>query len=127
MTDLTRRYDAGRRPQDPPGSDIAGLLDDAHRTLSAPDLADLLLSVGRAAEPLSSGEPPHEPAASAPLPASPEVAGYLTRLTRVLAVWAAGSREGRSVPARVRLAAWLADQLDEVAARPRGAAVPAAG
>ena len=122
MSDLSRRYDAGR-PHEAPGRDIAGLLDEAHRTLPAPDLAELLLGVERAAAPLSQGRPPRD---TLPLgPASPEVQGYLGRLVGVLGAWAADEREGASAPARVRLGRWLRDELDDVAARPRGAAVPA--
>ncbi len=125
MSDLTRRYEPGRRPPEPPGGDIAGLLDDAHRTLPAPELAELLLGVERAAAPLTRGHAPDEPSAVAP-GAGVEVQGYLARMVAVRRAWAASDSEGDSGPARVRLGLWLRDELDDVASRPRGAAVPAA-
>jgi hypothetical protein len=125
MSDLIRRYEPARRPPEPPGGDIAGLLDDAHRTLPVPELAELLLVVGRAAAPLTEGEAPREPAALAP-GAGAEVHGYLARMLAMLRAWSMSDSEGGSRSARVRLGLWLRDELDDVASRPRGAAVPTA-
>lgn len=104
-------------------SSLARLLDDAHRDLPSPELAQVLLGLERAAAPLSAGEPPRESQASAP-GASPEVQGYLSRLVGTLSL--AADRDERRPPARVRLGEWVREYLDDVAARPRGAAVPAA-
>jgi hypothetical protein len=125
MSDLTPGYGARTGLLHPQEGDIAGLLDDAHRTLPATELAEVLLGVGRAAAPLSVGEPPRE-TRQAGVDSSPEVRGYLGRLVDVLCACAATEREGMSAPDRVRLGRWLRDELDDVAARPRGAAVPAA-
>jgi hypothetical protein len=107
---------------DNPQWSLAALLDEAHRDLPAPELAQVLLGVERAAAPLSDGEPPREARAAAP-GASAEVQGHLSRLVGVLSLWA--DRDGGRPPARARQGEWVRHYLDDVAARPRGAALPA--
>jgi hypothetical protein len=110
---------------DHPRWSLAALLDEAHCALSAPELAQVLLGVERAAAPLTAGEAPQDARAVAP-GASVEVQGYLSRLVGVLSLWAASDRDGARPPSRVRLGEWVREYLDDVAARPRGAGVPAA-
>jgi hypothetical protein len=100
-------------PQDAPTTRevIADLLDDAHASLSTQQLAALLLAVRRMTGPANGllaavGRPPLEPAA----------AGYLRGITRALAAGPGPDGAGR----------WLDGYLDDVAARPRGSALPKA-
>ena len=123
------------RPYVPPAADIVvsdaladavQLADDAHRVLSSEDLAGLLvaaraltarLSEGRAlprpAHRLDEGRPGLSSAARA----------YLRPINVCLYRASRGSGPAQA-PTLVRLAARLDDHLDEVAARPKGCAVP---
>jgi hypothetical protein len=97
-----------------PWTRIAEVLDEAHAELPAPDLAALLLAVEARVEPLERG------AGEAPLPRlSAPAWDHFAPLERLL-LRAAGPGEAAS---RQRLAARLREYLDELAARPRGAAV----
>jgi hypothetical protein len=85
---------------------IAGLLDEAHASLSTRDLAALLLAVRRmTGAPDGLLQPPAR---------SPGAEAYLAPITRALAAAAAGADD---------LGPWLEGYLDEVAARPRGSAL----
>jgi hypothetical protein len=97
-----------------PSPRIAEVLDEAHAELPAPDLAALLLAVEASVEPLERG------AGEAPLPRLTAPAWDHFATLQPLLVEAAGPEQTAS---RRRLAAWLRDYLDELAARPRGAAV----
>jgi hypothetical protein len=90
---------------------IAEVLDEAHAELPAPDLAALLLAVEATVEPLERG------VGEGPLPrlASPAWDHFAT-LQPLL-------RRAAGGPAQRDLAARLRAYLDELAARPRGAAV----
>jgi hypothetical protein len=104
-------HDSRRTRLTPPGAAsitdaIAGLLDEAHASLSTRDLAALLLAVRR-----MTGAPD---GLLRPPPRSPGADAYLAAITRALAAAAAG---------RDDLGPWLEAYLDEVAARPRGSAL----
>ena len=91
---------------------IVDMLDDAHASLSTQELAALLLAVRRMTGPANGLLP--SPAGAPPL--GPGAAGYLGSITRALA---AG-------PGLDGIGAWLEAYLDDVAARPRGSALPKA-
>lgn len=97
---------------------VATLLDTAHAELATPELAELLLSLEEPASRLVAAErPPDE----APASLSPPAMAVVLPIRRLLHE-ASGSG---SPEARARLGGWLVDYLDEVAARPRGAALAA--
>ncbi len=101
--------------QTTPWTRIAEVLDEAHAELPAPDLAALLLAVEARVEALERG------AGEAPLPRlSAPAWDYFASLEPLL-LRAAGP--GEEAVSRHRLASRLRDYLDELAARPRGAAV----
>jgi hypothetical protein len=93
---------------------IMDLLDEAHAALSTQDLAALLLAVRRMTGPANGLLPTPASAPRASLGRAP--AGYLGPITRALA--AGSGMDG--------VAGWLEAYLDDVAARPRGSALPKA-
>ena len=95
----------------PSGRRLEALLDDAHAALSADELAALLVSVRRMTGPADGLVRPGAPGLSETARA---------RLEPVL-------RELAAAPdAPDELGAWLRDYLDDLAARPRGSALPQA-
>jgi hypothetical protein len=109
---------------DPAGA-LARLIDEAHAALPTPDLAELLLAVTRAIEPLGRGRRPAAPRPGSLPPAgraSPAVRVYLRPIRVALDLGA--RHDGRqSEEALRRLHARLLAHIEEVAARPRGAVV----
>jgi len=99
-------------PQDAPTTRdvIADLLDDAHASLSTQQLAALLLAVRRMTGPANGL------LATAGQQLEPAAAGYLRGITRALAAGPGPDGAG----------SWLDGYLDDVAARPRGSALPKA-
>ena len=91
---------------------IADLLDEAHASLSTPELAALLLAVRRMTGPANG----LLPSAGIGPSLGPGTAGYLAAITRALATG----------PRLDGLDGWLEAYLDDVAARPRGSALPKA-
>lgn len=120
-----------REPPAPPGlradpvGTLARMIDEAHAALPTAELAELLLAVMHAIEPLRRG---HRPAAPRPGPppsagrASPAVRVYL-RPIRVALDLAARHDGPQSAQALRHLHARLLAHIEEVAARPRGANV----
>jgi hypothetical protein len=97
---------------------VARLLDQAHAELPAPELARLLLALEEPAGRLAAAKDPIE---GVSVTLSPPALAVLLPIRRLLEDASGdGSPEGRS-----RLGDWLIDYLDEVAARPRGAALAA--
>jgi hypothetical protein len=90
------------------------LLDEAHASLSTQDLAALLLAVRRMTGPADGLLPARTSAPRASIGHAP--AAYLGVMTRALAAGAASDGVG----------GWIEAYLDEVAARPRGSALPKA-
>ncbi|MGD9695483.1 MAG: hypothetical protein AB7V42_07485 [Thermoleophilia bacterium] len=100
---------------DPRLSTIATRLDRAHAELPTPELAQLLLALEQPAARLSEAQNPYAADTSS---MAPDALAALLPIQRDLA-GAARSRERR-----VSMGRWLAAYIDEIAARPRGAAVP---
>jgi hypothetical protein len=106
---------------------IAGLLDGAHAELPTRELAALLLALERPAAQLAEAAYPDLEAEDAPMALSPLAQARLSPIRQLLRLAAAGeSGGGGDAGERARLGDWLRQYLDEVAARPRGAAPPAA-
>jgi hypothetical protein len=107
---------------DPVGA-VISLIDEAHESLQADDLADFLLRVRPALAMLLSDPVPHLRDVRADAAPSPAVAVYLGPISagvvRVTGIYGEDTR--RALVGRLLLA-----YVDEVAARPRGCAVPVA-
>jgi hypothetical protein len=104
---------------------IAGLLDGAHVELPTRELAALLLALEGPAAELAAGGHPDLEAGVPPLGLSPLAQARLSPIRQLLRLAAAGgTNTGRDAGQRARLGDWLRQYLEEVAARPRGAAVP---
>jgi len=120
-------HDNGRLQVPAPGEPehlagpIAGLLDGAHAELPTRELATLLLALERPAAQLAESGDPDLNAGEAPLALSPPALVRLVLIRGLLGAAAGSADAGR----RARLGGWLREYLEEVAARPRGAAVPA--
>jgi hypothetical protein len=93
----------------PSGRHLAALLDDAHAALPADELAGLLVSVRRITGPADGLIRPSAPRLS------DAGRARLEPVVRELAA-APGTPDG--------FGSWLRDYLDDVAARPRGSALP---
>jgi hypothetical protein len=109
-----------------PLADIARLIDDAHRALSSEDLAGLLVAVRALTAPLAEGRPSPRPADRLGR-GRPGLTSAARVYLRPISVWLhlSSRRSGPAqAPALVSLGARLDHYLDEVAARPKGCAVP---
>jgi len=120
-----------REPPAPPelrgdaAGTLARVIDEAHAALPTPELAELLLAVARAIEPLGRGRRPAAPRPGAPRLAgrsSPAVRAYL-RPIRVALHLAARDDGPHGAEALRRLHARLLAHVEDVAARPKGAVV----
>ena len=98
---------------------VAALLDAAHAELPTPELAEVLIALKEPADQLVVAE---RPAGEAPRSLSPPAMAVALPIRRLLdQAGSANPPEGRCL-----LGGWLVGYLDEVAARPRGAALRAA-
>jgi hypothetical protein len=104
---------------------IAGLLDGAQAELPTQELAALLLALERPAAQLAGGETPDLDAAEARMALSPPAESCLSRIRQVLGPAAERESGGADAGRRARLGGWLRQYLEEVASRPRGAALTA--
>jgi hypothetical protein len=93
----------------PEASYVARLLDEAHHELAAHELASLLLSVHRAVSSPNGHDAPPPTG-----PSTPEGRRYLAVIETVLG----------APRAPEELRGWLAEYVDDVAVRPKGAAPP---
>jgi hypothetical protein len=119
------RIDTSRAPERVFVEPIAGLLDGAHAELPTRELAALLLALERPAAQLAEAAYPDLEAEEVPMPLSPLAQARLSPIRQLLRLAAAGESGGGDAGERARLGGWLRQYLDEVAARPRGAALPA--
>jgi hypothetical protein len=110
-----------------PERELVRLLDEAHEALPAQELAEVLLGARREIAPLLGGRTPRRPAGRLPaaVAGSPAARAYLRpmRVTLYLAARHSGADAGGEL---TRLGARLDAYLEDLAARPRGSAVPAA-
>jgi hypothetical protein len=106
-----------RSPGDPAESrvQLVALLDDAHRTLEARDLAGLLLAVRRLVVPA-------ELWAEVPLPMAPSLSPAARACLRLVERICFSPLAPRDALRGTELGAWLDAYVHEVAARPKGAA-----
>jgi hypothetical protein len=107
-----------------PISETVALLDEAHRTLAAQDLAALLLEVRRLIAPLAAGSPPPPLVRTLPLrhPAlSPASRVYLRPIAAELSTLRA---PGSPSSPRAEAYGLLDAYLDDLAGRPKGSALP---
>lgn len=117
---------AGEALVSDPVAEFARLIDDAHRVLTSEDLAGLLVAARRLTAPLAEGRPLPRPAdrlGGGRPGLSSAARAYLRPISVVLYFSTRRSGPARA-PALVGLGARLDDYLDEVAARPKGCAVP---
>ena len=120
---------AASSPAPEPGlvEPIAGLLDGAHAELPTPELAALLLALEGPAERLAAEAEPDLDVEETPLALSPQAQERLWPIRQLLRIAAASEGDGGAdARRRARLGEWLREYLDEVAARPRSAALVAA-
>jgi hypothetical protein len=123
----------GGRPDALPGgdimdplADITRLIDDAHRALSSEDLAGLLVATRALTATLAEGRPPPRPVdrLDEGRPGLSSAARVYLRPVSVFLHLSTRRSGPAEAPALVSLGARLDDYLDEVAARPKGCAVP---
>jgi hypothetical protein len=101
------------------------LLGEAHRHLQPGELAELLLAVGVLIEPMRRGAPLDAPPSG--LASASEVTPAAGVYLRPVHVLLEGRTRTAHPDARRRLAASVADLADDLAALPRGCAVPGIG
>lgn len=103
---------------------VTALLDEAHAMLPSRELADLLIRVDRALEPLRQGVAPRRPAgrmSQRPGGPGPAVRAYLRPIT--VGLYAATTRAAAEPLARTALAHRLSARIEEIAVRPVACAV----
>lgn len=117
---------AGETLVSDPLAELARLIDEAHRVLSSEDLAGLLVAARALTAPLAEGRPPRRPAdrLGRGRPGLSSAARVYLRPIRVVLYLSTRRSGPAQAPALVGLGARLDDYLDEVAARPKGCAVP---
>jgi hypothetical protein len=124
-------FERGRPPRLRSDADpetlMVALLDEAHALLPSHEVADLLIRVDRALEPLRRGDAPRRPApriSQRPGGPTPPVRVYLRSITVALHA-AAGGPEAHPL-ARTALAHRLSARIEEVAVRPVASVVACA-
>jgi hypothetical protein len=121
---LFDRGTPGLRHDADPEALVVALLDEAHAMLPSREVADLLIRVDRALEPLRQGDAPRRPAprmSQRPGGPGPPVRVYLRPIT--VALYVAATRAATDPLARTALAHRLSARIEEIAVRPVACAV----